>query len=62
LARLISQLDTQDQLADRLGTVREVVARSLKELEQSCAIRLQRRNIQVVNDRILQDWIQEPYP
>ncbi len=74
LARLISQLEpnqlcgtgtsriTQDQLAARLGTVREVVARSLKDLERSGAIRLQRRNIQVVNDGILREWIQEPYP
>ncbi len=55
LARLISQLPqdqlvgstsqriTQDQLAARLGDGREVVARSLRELERSGAIRVHRR-------------------
>jgi CRP/FNR family transcriptional regulator, cyclic AMP receptor protein len=72
LARLISQLPpdqlagtssqriTQDQLAARLGTVREVVARSLRELERSGAIRVSRREIQVVDANILQEWIQSP--
>ena len=55
LARLISQLPeeqltgqtasrlTQDQMAARLGTVREVVARSLRELQRSGAIQVRRR-------------------
>ncbi len=72
LARLISQLPaeqlggqanphiTQDQLAARLGTVREVVARSLRELERSGAIRVQRRQIQVLDESLLRDWSQEP--
>lgn len=72
LARLIGQLPseqlegqatqriTQDQLAARLGTVREVVARSLRELERSGAIEVKRRQIQVVNQSILQDWAQGP--
>jgi len=72
LARLISQLPaeqlggqsnphiTQDQLAARLGTVREVVARSLRELERSGAIRVQRRQIQVLDESVLRDWSQEP--
>jgi CRP/FNR family transcriptional regulator len=69
LARLINnfppeQLEeqriTQDQLAARLGTVREVVARSLRDLERSGAIRVQRRQIQVLDKFILQEWAQEP--
>ncbi len=60
LARLISRLPaeqleeqriTQDQLAARLGTVREVVARSLRDLERSGAIRVERRQIQVLNEQ-----------
>lgn len=72
LARLLHQLPaeqlvgpaaqriTQDQLAARLGTVREVVARSLRELERSGAIQLTNRQIQVLDDQILQEWAQEP--
>lgn len=72
LARLISQLPseqlvgeredrlTQDELAARLGTVREVVARALRELERSGAIQVQRRQIHVVDEKILLDWAQEP--
>jgi CRP/FNR family transcriptional regulator len=51
---------TQDQMAARLGTVREVVARSLRELERSGAIRVERRQIQIVNDHLLRSWAQEP--
>jgi CRP/FNR family transcriptional regulator len=69
LARLISQLPpeqlsgdsatrlTQDALAARLGTVREVVARSLRELERSGAIRIQRGHITIVDEAILQEWL-----
>ena len=72
LARLITQLTpdllegqvnpsiTQDQIAARLGTVREVVTRSLRELERSGAIRVQRRQIRVIDENILRDWSQEP--
>lgn len=69
LARLLSRLApeqleeqhiTQDQLAARLGTVREVVARSLRDLERSGAIRVERRQIQVLNEELLRDWGQEP--
>jgi CRP-like cAMP-binding protein len=69
LARLIGSLHpeqlqdqsiTQDQLAARLGTVREVVARSLRDLERSGAIRVQRRQIQVLDEHILLEWAQEP--
>ena len=67
LARLISELPpdgqrgphwTQEQLAARLGTVREVVARSLKELERSGAIRIEERRIQIADPSVLQQWTQ----
>jgi CRP/FNR family transcriptional regulator len=72
LARLISQLPedqlegkrnqrlTQDEMAARLGTVREVVARSIKELERSGAIQSERGKIQVTDDGILKEWAQFP--
>jgi CRP/FNR family transcriptional regulator len=66
LARLISELPpgeprphwTQEQLAARLGTVREVVARSLKELERSGAIRIEDRRIYIADDDVLRQWMQ----
>ena len=70
LARLITEMPetelagesglrlTQDQLAARLGTVREVVARSLKELEKSGAIRLENRRIHIDDPNVLQQWTQ----
>jgi len=67
LARLIAEIDeaprqhwTQEQLAARLGTVREVVSRSLRELEKSGAIRMEDRRIQIADDNILRQWTQ-PY-
>lgn len=72
LARLITQLPeeqlvgestqriTQDQMAARLGTVREVVARSLRELERSGAIQVERRQIQIVDHKILDEWGEPP--
>jgi CRP/FNR family transcriptional regulator len=65
LARLISELPaeeprphwTQEQLAAQLGTVREVVARSLKELERSGAIRIQDRRIHIADKNVLQQWM-----
>lgn len=68
LARLIKQLPveqlegrkeaclSQDALAARLGTVREVVARSLHELERSGAIQLNRGHIQVIDHERLLEW------
>ena len=68
LARLINQLPaeqlegpkearlTQDALAARLGTVREVVARSLRELERSGAIRVNRGQTQVIDHERLLEW------
>ncbi len=49
---------TQEQLAARLGTVREVVARSLKELERSGAIKMEDRRIQIMDRKIFEQWIQ----
>jgi len=67
LARLISAQTpdelsgtpwTQEQLAARLGTVREVVARSLKELERSGAINVDKRRIEVSDPDLLAQWAQ----
>jgi CRP/FNR family transcriptional regulator len=66
LARLISELPdhesrphlTQEQLAAQLGTVREVVGRSLKELERSGAIRIEDRRIYIADSNILSQWTQ----
>ena len=63
LARLISEYGeeprphwTQEQLAAQLGTVREVVARSLKELERSGAIRIEDRRIHIADNNVLRQW------
>ncbi len=66
LAHLIAELPqersaphwTQEQLAARLGTVREVVARSMKELERSGAIKVEDRRIQIVDQEIFSQWLQ----
>ncbi len=66
LARLIAELPqdrsaplwTQEQLAAKLGTVREVVARSLKELERSGAIKVEDRRIHVADQEIFDQWLQ----
>jgi CRP/FNR family transcriptional regulator len=72
LARLITQLQpeqlsgdspvrlTQDQMAAQLGTVREVVARALRELERSGAIQLKRRKITIRDEQMLRDWAYAP--
>jgi CRP-like cAMP-binding protein len=73
LARLISQVPggdssggnalrlTQEQMAARLGTVREVVARSLRELERSGAIRTDNRRITIADPSLLELWTQGPW-
>ncbi|MCL4275158.1 MAG: Crp/Fnr family transcriptional regulator [Anaerolineales bacterium] len=66
LARLIAEMPqdksaphwTQEQLAARLGTVREVVARSMKELERSGAIRVEDKRIQIMNREVFDQWVQ----
>lgn len=69
LARLIARMPsdqlegqriTQDQLAAHLGTVREVVARSLRDLERSGAIAVQRRSIRILDRDMLNAWGEEP--
>lgn len=69
LARLISQMPeeqlsglapyrlTQDQMAAHLGTVREVVARSLRQLERSGAIKVSRGQIKIVHEVALHYWL-----
>jgi CRP/FNR family transcriptional regulator len=52
---------TQEQLAARLGTVREVVARSLRELERSGAIRTENRRIAIADPGVLEQWSQGPW-
>jgi CRP/FNR family transcriptional regulator len=47
---------TQDDLAARIGTVREVAARSLKELERVGAIKIQRGKITILDRDKLNDW------
>lgn len=49
---------TQEQMAARLGTVREVVARSLRELERSGAILMENRRISITDRNVLQEWAQ----
>jgi CRP/FNR family transcriptional regulator len=49
---------TQDDLAARIGTVREVVARSLKELEKCGAIEVQRGKIKIIDEEKLRDCIE----
>ena len=61
LARLLLRLPedhsyTQEQLAARLGTVREVVSRALTELEDAGAIHCRRRQIEILDRAILESW------
>mgnify|MGYP001293409838 CR=1 FL=1 len=51
-----NQRPTQQELAARLGTVREVVARSLRDLERSRAIQIHRRHILILDPQRLQAW------
>jgi CRP/FNR family transcriptional regulator, cyclic AMP receptor protein len=72
LARLLIQLPeeqlcgskaqrlTQDTMAARLGTVREVLARSLRDLDRSGAIRVRRGKIYIVNAALLDEVAQRP--
>ncbi len=52
---------TQDELAARLGTVREVAARALRELERSGAISMTHRQIGIRDRTRLEEWAQGPY-
>lgn len=48
---------TQDELAARIGTVREVVARSLRDLERRGAIEVNRGKIKVIDQIRLLEWL-----
>lgn len=69
LARLLIQRSkegmieyaTQDQLAARLGTVREVIGRCLRDLEKSGAIRVSKRKIEILDTNVLEAWVQLPH-
>lgn len=50
---------TQQDIAALTGSVREVVQRALKLLEQAGAIRMARARIHVLDARILQDYAEE---
>ena len=61
-ARVLLVLDPDQDLpmgdlAARLGTVREVVARSLREIERSGAIQVKRGQINVTDQNRLIDWL-----
>lgn len=66
LARLIAEMRhedttaqwTQEHLAARLGTVREVVARSIREMERSGAIRVEDRRFLVVDEEVFSQWLE----
>jgi CRP-like cAMP-binding protein len=72
LARLLVQLPeeqlsgtktqrlTQDIMAARLGTVREVVARSLRDLDRCGAIRVRRGRIYILDMTLLNELAQRP--
>jgi CRP/FNR family transcriptional regulator len=49
---------TQVQLAAQLGTVREVLARALRDLERAGAIRLMRGKIEVIDETILRQFLE----
>jgi CRP/FNR family transcriptional regulator, cyclic AMP receptor protein len=53
---------TQSQLATMTGTVREVVQRALKTLEQTGAIKLARGQITILNPVTLRQWSEESGP
>jgi len=45
---------THQQIAQELGTTREVVSRMLKELERRQCVRLHRGNVELIDEQILQ--------
>ncbi len=51
---------TQDDLATRIGSVREVVARALRKLETSGAIQVSRAGIIITDPHLLRKWAQMP--
>ncbi len=53
--KLIGVKLTQQDLADMIGTSREMVNKSLKVMESNSAIRLQRNGIEILNKEALED-------
>lgn len=53
--KLIGVKLTQQDLADMIGTSREMVNKSLKMMESNSAIRLQRNGIEILNKQALED-------
>lgn len=51
---------TQQEMAAMAGTAREVVARSLKNLEEQGLIRMERHRIVITNKKSLQEIVAEP--
>jgi CRP/FNR family transcriptional regulator len=51
---------TQQEMAAMAGTAREVVARSLKSLEEQGLIRIERQRIVITNKNSLQELVAEP--
>jgi CRP/FNR family transcriptional regulator len=49
---------TQQEMAAMVGSVREVVARSLKALETEGAIRLERHRIQIMDSKTLETMVE----
>lgn len=60
LAGAVSRRVTQDEMAARIGTVREVVARSLRKLERSGAIAVDYGKITILDREVLREWCLVP--
>jgi len=58
-AIIISKIPTQDEMAFRIGTVREVICRGLHKLEQENLIKVKRGKIIVYNLKRLKELIPE---
>ena len=52
---------TQQEMAAMAGTVREVVGRSLKTLEEEGAIRLEHHRIVITDRRVLEEMVETSY-
>jgi len=50
---------SNQEIANRLGTVREIVSRNLHRLAQQGAIRIEGRRIQIVDEKALRDLVEE---
>ncbi len=50
----VIQLESQEELASRLGTVREVVSRNLSRFQSEGLVRVERKSIEIVNRKGLE--------